>query len=123
MLNTEICKSDNWRCVVELSSRAGSSGSCTAPGLQHSMCCVMETPAFNYGFRTLIRVCASVCVCALQASPCACSADEERWFSSYLPRRGIIQRFFYLRVESWVLLGLSVREGLYQLHLHSVSGA
>lgn len=61
MLNTEICKSDNWRCVVELSSGAGSGGSCTAPGPQHSVCCVMETPAFNYGFKTLISVC--VCVC------------------------------------------------------------
>lgn len=94
MLNREICKSDNWRCVVELSSGAGSGGSCTAPGPQHSMCCVMEMPAFNYGFKTLI----SVCVCVLQASPCACSTDDERCFSSCLPRRGIIQGVF---ISSW----------------------
>lgn len=47
-------------CGAEQRGRSG--GSCTAPGLQHSVCCVMETPAFNYGgCKTLLSVC--VCVC------------------------------------------------------------
>lgn len=32
MLNTEICKSDNWRCVVELSSGAGAGGAAQLQG-------------------------------------------------------------------------------------------
>lgn len=70
-------------CGAEQRGRSG--GSCTAPGLQHSVCCVMETPAFNYGgCKTLL----SVCVCVLQASPCACCTDDERCSGFSLSQAG-----------------------------------
>lgn len=91
-------------CGAEQRGRSG--GSCTAPGLQHSVCCVMETPAFNYGgCKTLL----SVCVCVTSLPLCLL----HRWWEMF--------RVFF--ISSWVLLALSAREGLDHLHLHAVSGA
>lgn len=124
MLNTEICKSDNWRCAVELSSRAGSRGSCTAPGLQHSVCCVMETPAFNCGCKTLITECVWVCVCVSYNPPRVPAPQMMRDVSAPACRGvGSLRVCLILGWKARVLLGLSVREGLYQLHLHTLSGA
>lgn len=108
-------------CGAEQRGRSG--GSCTAPGLQHSVCCVMETPAFNYGgCKTLLSVC--VCVCVTSLPLCLL----HRWWEMFqlLLATAWDHSGFSLSQAGklgWVLLALSAREGLDHLHLHAFSGA